>query len=420
MDRIDCDVDFEPDAEKWREAMINKVANDFSAGADVVQLPGVAAAPQAATTKYDRKHPFTATLLANQKITGRNSIKDIRHIEIDLEGSGLQYRPGDSLGIWFENDPVLVDMLLKLLSLDGGAEISVDDQKMSLRDALISKFELTQLSPTVVKAYAELVGDPNLTEIAAQAARLRSYIADRQLLDVVREYPTSLNPEQFIVCLRKLTPRLYSIASSQAEVEEEVHLTVAVVRYDAFDQEHLGGASGFLAERLQEGGEVKVFVDKNTHFSLPDNASTPIIMVGPGTGIAPFRAFLQEREANSAEGDNWLFFGNPTFTEDFLYQVEIQRYVKSGLLSRVDLAWSRDQAHKIYVQDKIREKGADLFQWLERGAHFYICGDASKMAKDVHEALIEVVAEHGGKNREEAEAYVAELRRAKRYQRDVY
>ncbi|MFD2096409.1 assimilatory sulfite reductase (NADPH) flavoprotein subunit [Corallincola platygyrae] len=421
LDRIDCDVDFEAAAEAWRNQLVDLLAEELAAVHAPVQA-GVAAntSVSATASQYDKKHPFTASLLANQKITGRDSIKDIRHVEIDLEGSGLAYRPGDSLGIWFDNDVALVDELLGLLDVDPASEVKLDDDTLSLKDALTSKYELTQLVPSFVKAYAELANSDELSKLVEDATALREFIGERQVIDVVRQYPAKLTAEQLQGCLRRITPRLYSIASSQADVEEEVHLTVGVVRYDAFGEEHLGGASGYLAERLEEGGEVKVFIENNDHFRLPESGDTPVIMVGPGTGIAPFRAFLQEREANDAEGDNWLFFGNPTFTEDFLYQTEIQRYVKSGVLSKIDLAWSRDQAHKIYVQDKIRENGAELYAWLERGAHFYICGDASRMAKDVHEALIAVVAEHGGKSQEDAEAYVSDLRRAKRYQRDVY
>jgi sulfite reductase (NADPH) flavoprotein alpha-component len=250
---------------------------------------------------------------------------------------------------------------------------------------------------------------------------VNALVAAAQVVDVLKRFPARLGAEQLVALLRPLTPRLYSIASAQSEVEEEVHLTVGVVRHPQADGTlRSGGASSYLADRLPEEAEVRVFVEHNDNFRLPANPQTPLIMVGPGTGIAPFRAFLQERETTGAEGKNWLFFGNPHFTQDFLYQVEWQRYVKSGLLSKISLAFSRDQGHKIYVQDKLREQGAELFQWLEAGAHFYVCGDANHMAKDVQQALLEVIAEHGHKSHEEAEEYLSELRRAKRYQRDVY
>ncbi|MBP7547527.1 MAG: sulfite reductase [NADPH] flavoprotein alpha-component, partial [Corallincola sp.] len=343
-----------------------------------------------------------------------------RHIEIDLAGSDLSYQPGDALGVWFDNDGAMVDELLALTGLDGGSSVSVDGNSLSLRDALIRDYELTQLTPGFVKGYAEAGNIAALLELQADPAALRGYIGERQVIDVVREHPAKVSSEQLLAALRRLAPRLYSIASSQAEVGEEVHLTLAVVRYDAFGHEHLGGASGFLAERLAEGGEVRVFVEHNDNFRLPADDSTPIIMVGPGTGIAPFRAFMQERDARGASGDNWLFFGNPSFTEDFLYQVEWQGWKKSGLLTRIDLAWSRDQKDKIYVQQRLREQGAEVWGWLERGAHVYVCGDASRMAKDVQDALLEIIVSHGGKSQEDAEEYLNELRRAKRYQRDVY
>ncbi|MEM6982091.1 MAG: sulfite reductase [NADPH] flavoprotein alpha-component, partial [Pseudomonadota bacterium] len=245
-------------------------------------------------------------------------------------------------------------------------------------------------------------------------------IEPRQIFDVVAQNPAKLEAQTLVDCLRKLQARLYSIASSQSEVEDEVHLTIALVEFEAFGTEHLGGCSGYLARRAQEGCKVKVFSEHNDNFRLPVNDDTPIIMVGPGTGIAPFRAFLQERDAREATGKNWLFFGNPHFTQDFLYQVEIQGYLKSGLLSKVDVAFSRDQAEKVYVQDKLRKNSKEVFDWLEAGAHFYVCGDANRMAKDVHNALIDIITENTGKSNEEADQYLKDLRSANRYQKDVY
>jgi sulfite reductase (NADPH) flavoprotein alpha-component len=249
---------------------------------------------------------------------------------------------------------------------------------------------------------------------------LREYIEVRQIFDIILQNPANISAQELVDCCRKLQARLYSIASSQSEVEDEVHLTVGLVEFDAFGEKHFGGCSGYLANRAEEGVNVKIFSEHNDNFRLPADDSKAVIMVGPGTGIAPFRAFLQEREAKEASGDNWLFFGNPHFTQDFLYQTEIQGYVKSGLLTKVDLAFSRDQAEKIYVQDRIRENGAAVFDWLENGAHFYICGDANRMAKDVHQALIDIVKAHGGKDDEQAEQYLKALRSEHRYQKDVY
>lgn len=291
----------------------------------------------------------------------------------------------------------------------------------SLREVLTRNLELTRLHGGFITGLAEISGNAALKDLAGDKAQVNALVASAQVVDVLKRFPTELSAEQLTGLLRPLTPRLYSIASAQSEVEEEVHLTVGVVRYPQEDGTvRSGAASSYLADRLAEDAEVRVFVEHNDNFRLPANPDTPVIMVGPGTGIAPFRAFMQEREAQGAEGKNWLFFGNPHFTQDFLYQVEWQRYVKSGLLSKISLAFSRDQANKIYVQDRLRESGLELYQWLEAGAHFYVCGDANQMAKDVQEALLDVIAEHGHKSREEAEEYLSELRRAKRYQRDVY
>jgi len=418
LERADLDVDYRAAAAAWGEAALAKVAETLSAAPSAVAPAGVVAH---GTSAYDKFNPFAATLLTNQKITGRDSTKDIRHIEISLEGSGLSYQPGDALGVWFDNDAELVAEVLALVGLTGSESVTVEGKSQPLSEALTRHFELTRLHTGFISGLAELSDDAGLKAIAADKAQSHALAATSQPVEVLKRFPVTLSAEQLVGLLRPLTPRMYSIASSQAEVEEEVHLTVGVVRYPQADGTvRSGGASSYLADRLEEGQSVRVFVEHNDNFRLPANPATPVIMVGPGTGIAPFRAFMQEREAQGDEGQNWLFFGNPHFTQDFLYQVEWQKYVKSGLLTRIDLAFSRDQAHKIYVQDRIRERGAELWQWLEQGAHFYVCGDANRMAKDVQEALIDIIAQHGNKDREAAEEYLNELRRAKRYQRDVY
>ncbi|MGY3947333.1 sulfite reductase [NADPH] flavoprotein, alpha-component [Aeromonas allosaccharophila] len=409
------DVDYQDAAKAWGEQALNAIAATLSSGA----ASSVASAVQQAVghSQYSKENPFPARLSVNQKITGRDSTKDIRHIEISLESSGLAYQPGDALGVWFDNDAELVGEVLALTGLSGDEATAHG----TLRAALTSHFELTRLHGGFITGLADISDNAALKDLAGDKAQVNALVASTQIVDVLKRFPIALTAEQLIGLLRPLTPRLYSIASAQSEVEEEVHLTVGVVRYPQEDGTvRSGAASSYLADRLIEDGEVRVFVEHNDTFRLPANPDTPVIMVGPGTGIAPFRAFMQEREAQGAEGKNWLFFGNPHFTQDFLYQVEWQRYVKSGLLSKISLAFSRDQANKIYVQDRLREAGHDLYQWLEAGAHFYVCGDANKMAKDVQEALLDVIAEHGHKSREEAEEYLSELRRAKRYQRDVY
>jgi sulfite reductase (NADPH) flavoprotein alpha-component len=312
-----------------------------------------------------------------------------------------------------------VSALLAATGIDGQSTIQLDGAELTIAQALTEQLELTQSYPSFVEKYAAATGNTHLQQLASDKASLREFLAQHQTADVVLQYPGALTAQQLVDCLRKQQPRLYSIASSQAEVGEEVHLTVGVVRFDAFGQPHLGGASGFLAERLSEGQPVKVFVEHNDNFRLP-NHDTPVIMIGPGTGIAPFRAFLQERDNAGATGQNWLFFGNPHFTQDFLYQVELQDYLKRGVLSKLDVAFSRDQAQKVYVQDKLLAKGAEVWSWLQQGAHLYICGDGSKMAKDVHQALLQIARTYGGLSEEAAADYLEQLRETKRYQKDVY
>lgn len=372
------------------------------------------------TSPYTKEAPLSASLAVNQKITGRNSEKDVRHIEIDLGDSGLCYQPGDALGVWYQNDPALVNEIVELLWLKGDEPVTVNDKRLPLSEALQWYFELTVNTANIVETYATLTRSETLMLLVGDKTQLQRYAAATPIVDMLRFSPAQLEADALVGLLRPLTPRLYSIASSQAEVGNEAHITVGVVRYDIEGRARAGGASSFLADRVEEDGEVRVFIEHNDNFRLPEEPQTPVIMIGPGTGIAPFRAFMQQRAADDAPGKNWLFFGNPHFTEDFLYQVEWQRYVKEGVLSRIDLAWSRDQKEKIYVQDKLREQGAELWRWINDGAHIYVCGDANRMAKDVEQVLLEVIAEFGGMDLESADEYLSELRVERRYQRDVY
>ena len=423
VDHALLDVDYDDHAENWIGGALDVFEPELkaaapAAGGNVVQMPGVAVTP--VLSQFSKKNPFLAEVGLVQKITGRDSTKDVRHVEISLDGSDLTYQAGDSLGVYFHNDASEVDAVLELLKIDGAAEVTLGDTKKSLRDMLIEDLELTQSYPSFVEKYGNATGDAELIKLAEDKVLLRDYNEPRQIFDILRDHPHDIAPQALVDSLRKMQPRLYSIASSQSEVEDEVHLTVGVVEWDAFEREHLGGCSGHLGRRAGEGDSLRIFVESNDNFRLPANPDTPTIMVGPGTGIAPFRAFLQEREAQEAEGKNWLFFGNPHFTQDFLYQVELQGYLKSGLLSKLDVAFSRDQAEKVYVQDRIIEQGAELYQWLQDGAHFYICGDANRMAKDVHAALIEVLKTRGNLSQDAAETYLSDLKDQKRYQRDVY
>ncbi|QNP41155.1 assimilatory sulfite reductase (NADPH) flavoprotein subunit [Lysobacter solisilvae (ex Woo and Kim 2020)] len=385
-----------------------------------------------AVSLYTRDNPFHAELLVNQRITGRGSEKvasnkDIRHFELSLAGSGLHYEPGDALGVWPVNPPRLVEAVLATLELDGAQAVTHGAQTLPLREWLSHRRELTRLSRPFVATHAAHAQSAVLNALLApdRAADFTKLLAENQVIDLLLAHPAAWSGEELVAALRPLAPRLYSIASSTRAVgAEEVHLTVAHIEYEAaggHTDERLrwGAASSFLA-RTAEGGKVPVFIEPNERFRVPKDGTRDVILVGPGTGVAPFRGFVQERAATGASGRNWLFFGNPHARSDFLYQLEWQDALKRGELHRLDLAFSRDQAHKVYVQDRLREHGAEVFAWLEGGAHVYVCGDATRMAKDVHAALLQIIATHGGRSADDANDYLNDLQAQGRYSRDVY
>jgi sulfite reductase (NADPH) flavoprotein alpha-component len=419
VDRLDCDVDYADSIAAWSQTLSSLLIASLKPLETATTLSNVPINSQT-ESRYDKQSPFTASLLSCLKITGRDSVKDIQHVEISLEGSDLHYKAGDSLGVYFTNDLALVERIIKATNTNKDDTVTIKDASFTLASALSQKLELTISYPGFVKAYQASTGDTGLKAILEDKPALRVFLEERQIVDIIEQFPNTISAQDLVDAMRPITPRLYSIASSQSEVEDEVHLTVAHIDYEAFGSRHQGGASGFLTTRLEEGSEIKVFVENNDNFRLPANPDTPVIMVGPGTGIAPFRAFMQEREASEASGKNWLFFGNPSFTQDFLYQVEWQAYLKSGLLSKISLAFSRDQAHKIYVQDRLLENGEAVFEWLEQGAHFYVCGDALLMAKDVEKTLLSIIQTYGKKSEQDAKQYLVDMRKSKRYQKDVY
>ncbi|MEK3924198.1 assimilatory sulfite reductase (NADPH) flavoprotein subunit [Bacillus sp. FSL K6-0764] len=422
--RVDCDLDYDEPAAAWLDGVISSLNEGQEQGASAA--PAQTAAPQAAggVTVYSRKNPFRAEVLENLNLNGRGSNKETRHLELSLEGSGLTYEPGDALGIFPENDPELVDMLLKELKWDPNAAVAVDQgENLSLKEALTSYYEITVLTKKFIQQAAEIIENEKLRELAApeNADQLKAYIAGRDLIDFVRDFgPIAAAPQEFVSILRKIPPRLYSIASSFAANPDEVHLAIGAVRYNAHGRDRKGVCSVLCAERLQPGDTLPVFIQPNKNFKLPENPETPIIMVGPGTGVAPFRSFMQEREETGASGKSWMFFGDQHFVTDFLYQTEWQKWLSEGVLTKMDVAFSRDTEEKVYVQHRMLEHSKELFEWLEEGAAFYVCGDKNNMAKDVQNALLEIIEKEGGKSREEAEAYLAEMKKQKRYQRDVY
>lgn len=418
IDRVDCDLDYEEAAEQWMQQFIAKLADAIPATSPT---PLAASGAATNTSAYDRKNPFSATLIDSTSLTARGSSKSVSHLEFSLEDSGLQYLPGDALGVYAQNDPTFIGQLLEHTQLDGEQSVTVKEGSVSLYEALQRHLEITRLTPPTVQKWADLTQASDLQKVLADKDTFGQWLYGRDLLDLVQHYPVSgLDAQTLVDQIRGLPPRLYSIASSQAAVEDEVHLTVAKVRYEQQQRMRDGVGSIWLTERLSLDDTAPVFIDTNKNFRLPPDSQTPIIMIGPGTGVAPFRAFMQEREVMEHEGKNWLFFGDRQFRRDFLYQREWLQWRQQGLLSRLDVAFSRDGPEKVYVQHRLRAAGADIWRWIDEGAHIYVCGDANAMAPDVHEALIDVVSTQGHKSRDSAEQFLRELTRDKRYQRDVY
>ncbi|MFD2442853.1 sulfite reductase subunit alpha [Bacillus sp. CGMCC 1.16607] len=372
---------------------------------------------------YSRTNPFEAKILKNFNLNGEGSSKETRHIELSLEGSGLTYVPGDALGIMPANDPELVASLIEEMQWDENTKVSIKEETLTLKDALTTYFEITLLTKKVLQQAAAYTENDELHKLLQpeNAAEVKEYCNGRDLLDMIRDFgPWKVTAQEFVNMLRKMTARLYSIASSIAANPNEVHLTIGAVRYTAHGRERKGVCSVLCAERVKEGDTLPVFVQANKHFHLPESAESDIIMVGPGTGIAPFRSFIQERAVNKVTGKTWLFFGDQHAASDFLYQGELENYQQTGILTKLDTAFSRDGAEKVYVQHKMLQQSKELFEWFEKGAYFYVCGDKEYMAKDVNEALITIIEKEGNMDRDSAEAYLKDMQKQGRYQRDVY
>ena len=412
VERVDCDLDFDASAADWTDQVVSH------AGAQSETLASTCTPylrPVHKVELFTRERPFNAEILTNQRITGHGSSKDVRHIEISLDESGLSYLPGDSLGVVPQNPPELVEALLDLLNFNGAEEVAVEGKSMALSDALTRHKEITGLNRPFLKVVAS--EHEKLQEIINDRDKITELFKTWQVIDIVARYPKSWQAQTFVDSLRKLTPRLYSIASSLDANPDEAHLTVGVVRYTQFGRAHWGSASSYLTSGA---AKVPVYIEQNDHFRLPVDGDTPIIMVGAGTGVAPYRAFVEHRKEHGQKGDNWLIFGERNFSSDFLYQLEWLRYRKEGFLNRIDVAFSRDQSEKVYVQNRILQQAKRIHAWLERGAHIYVCGDAERMAADVNQALLSVLQSEGGLNSEQSAQYLNELKSTHRYQRDVY
>jgi len=414
---VECDLEFEEVAAAWSDGVVAGLPEWLDVTPAVPRLRAVET-----PMRYGKDNPFRATVLANQRITGRDSTRDVRHIELSLEGSGLRYEPGDALAVIAANPPQLVVQLLEYLDANANDELLLGDEKVALGDALTHRLEITAPNVGFVRAWFGVCKAAELGALLdnGRQVELGELLDTHQVIDIMRRFPADVDAARFAAMLRKLSPRSYSIASSPRANPDEVHLTVATVHYEAFGSEHWGAASTHVANRVEQGATLAVYVEPNTRFRLPPDDATDIIMIGPGTGIAPFRAFVEERAERGASGRNWLFFGDRNFSSDFLYQIEWQKHLAQGKLQRLDVAFSRDQEHKIYVQDRIREHAEEVYEWLQNGAVIYVCGDAKRMAGDVDAALVDVIAAGAGVDRAAAEQRIRELRRDGRYRRDVY
>ncbi|MGH8130275.1 MAG: assimilatory sulfite reductase (NADPH) flavoprotein subunit [Steroidobacteraceae bacterium] len=417
-DRTDCDVDFESPAATWSARafdLLQQVRPAVTAERVAVLRPVVA------TPVWSREKPFAAELLANQRITVGEGVRDVRHIELSLAGSGLRYEPGDALGVFAENPSETVAAVLAAAQLDGSQSVERGGEIRAMSNWLQKRLEITRVARPLIAAVAERSGSTELGELLkpGKEEALRNLMLQSQLPDLLEHYPADWDAVTLVSTLRPLVPRLYSVASSMKEVGEEIHLTVARLDSGGDGSARPGAASHFLATR-NDGAAISVYVEPNPRFRLPADPSYDIIMIGPGTGVAPYRGFVQERAAIGAQGRNWLFFGARRLSRDFLYQIEWQRELKRGTLTRLDLSFSRDGGERIYVQRRIAEAGRDLYDWIESGATIYVCGDATGMAPDVHTALAEVIEQHGGVAAETARERLDRLGADGRYLRDVY
>jgi sulfite reductase (NADPH) flavoprotein alpha-component len=419
QERVDCDVDFEPKAAEWINGILAKLPSkgEESKPAKVngeARHNGHSAAPV-----YNKNNPFRAKLLERIKLNGKGSDKETFHYELSIEGSGLTYEPGDSVGVFGINSQRVVLELINALSLNPDELVEVGNEKNILEYFLTRNYEISTITRDVIEKYNKYAQSPKLTELLAEPDNLKEYLYGRDVIDLVEEFPVKLTSTELFGVLRKLQPRLYSISSSPSAHSDEIHITVAAVRYNNSRYKE-GVCSTFLADRVGDEDFVNIYIEKNPEFKLPASPEVPIIMVGPGTGMAPFRSFLEERNELGVKSKNWLFFGDRHFTTDFLYQTELQQFHKKGLLTKLNVAFSRDTGKKVYVQHKMLEHSKELFQWLEDGAHFYVCGDMKNMWNDVNKTLTHIIAKEGGLTTEKAEEYLKNLKKAKRYQVDVY
>lgn len=419
-DRQDCDLDFDDLAEKWMNKNIEILNQSTGHGSTVTSTETVQSAKE---KRYSKSNPYQAEVLENINLNGRGSNKEVRHVELLLDNYGESFEPGDCVVVLPQNEPEIVTLLIETLGWDKDIEIPINDDgdTLPLEKALTEHFEITKLTKPLLQKAAELFGNTELLSQIDNAEWIQQYVDGRDVIDLLTEFPTSeLKSETFYKLLRKLPAREYSIASSYEATPDEVHITVGAVRYEAHERTRKGVCSVQLAERIQPGDTLPIYLKKNPNFKFPFDEETPVIMIGPGTGVAPFRSYMQEREELGLSGNTWLFFGEQYFTTDFLYQTEWQAWLKDETLAKLDLAFSRDTEEKVYVQHRIAQQSELFYQWLQDGAAIYVCGDEKHMAKDVHDTIRSVIEQEGDMSEADAEAYLTQMKQEKRYQRDVY
>jgi sulfite reductase (NADPH) flavoprotein alpha-component len=414
LPRVDLDVDYQDGADAW----VSQALQIFSPRV-TVSAAGVVEEPRPRSTRISRENPWSAELLQRVGLSGRGSNQHFIHLELSLEGSGLSYQPGDAVGVRPDNDPLLVDQLLAALRRTPDENVSVNGESYTMGEALTRRLEISKIAPSALRKYAAL-GASGLAPIVRDPETTAAYLNGRDWVDVLREHPIDVESSTFVALLPEIASRSYSIASSQLEHPDEVHLVVSRVDFTAHGRTRQGVASSYLADRVQAGETIPMWIEPNAQFRLPDDPTLPIVMIGAGTGIAPYRAFMQARVAAGATGKNWVIFGNQQFQKDFTYQIEWLRWRTSGALTRMDVAFSRDQAQKIYVTDRLRERARDLFDWLEQGARIYLCGDRAKLSESTDSALVDIVMSQSNRSHDHALRYVEQLRTDKRYVKDVY
>lgn len=423
-DRVDCDFDYEETAEQWITNMLELLTQTSSnTNEETPSVENEDVTIEEPQAPYSKSNPFQAEVLKNTILTQPEASREVRHLEISLEGYREAYEPGDSLVVIPQNDPVLVNQLIDALNWDAETPIQMNDSDSmrSLKEALTHDFEIAKLTPVLMKNAAELLGNPMLNANIQKSKWVQNYIYGKDVIDLIRDFtPVALEPNMLPQLLRKLPPREYSIASSNKINPNSVHITVRVVKYEAHRRERFGVCSVQLADRTSVGDKLPVYLKKNPNFKFPYDTETPVIMIGAGTGIAPYRAYLQERAYLNLKGEQWLIFGNQNYHHDFLYKDDLEQWLEEGVLSKLDLAFSRETENKIYVQHRIEENSAEFYKWIQAGATIYLCGNKDEMASGVHESLIKVLIKEGNMDETEAEAYLTEMIKNQRYQRDVY